>query len=131
MICLVSAFYSLSYIFHTRKLQSLNYFGFIYIFIVGRPTKMGPIRRKGIDLQVFCSVLVGNFIVMYLYKSTIRPCMEYCSHILGGTLRSHGLDLLDQVKKRVVTLSRRSGLSSDLQALSQVVLQVLLREMFL
>ena len=43
--------------------------------------------------------------------------MEYCSHICGGTLRSYGLDLLDRVQKRVVSLVG-SGLSSDLQDLS-------------
>ena len=33
--------------------------------------------------------------ILYLYKSTILPCMEYCSHIWGGASMSHGLDLLD------------------------------------
>ena len=42
--------------------------------------------------------------ILYLYKSTIRPCMEYCSHIWGGAPWSHVLDLLDRVKKRVVSL---------------------------
>ena len=42
--------------------------------------------------------------ILYLYKSTIRPCMEYCSHICGGALRSQGLDLLDRVQKRVLNL---------------------------
>ena len=42
--------------------------------------------------------------ILYLYKSTIRPYMEYCSHIWGGSPRSHGLDLLDRLQKRVVSL---------------------------
>ena len=42
--------------------------------------------------------------ILYLYKSAILPCMKYCSHIWGGAPRSHGLDLLDQVRKRVVGL---------------------------
>ena len=42
--------------------------------------------------------------ILHLYKSTIRPCMEYCSHIWGGAPKSHGLDLLDRVQKRVVNL---------------------------
>ena len=33
--------------------------------------------------------------ICYLYKCTIRPCMEYCSHIWGSAPRSHGLDLLE------------------------------------
>ena len=28
--------------------------------------------------------------IFYLYKSTIRPCMEYCTHIWGCALRSMG-----------------------------------------
>ena len=55
--------------------------------------------------------------ILYLYNSTIRPCMEYCSHIWGGAPRSDGLDLLDQVQKRVVSLVG-SGVSFDLRALS-------------
>ena len=39
---------------------------------------------------------------------------EYCSQH-GGAPRSHGLDLLDRVQKRVVS-SVGSGLSADLQA---------------
>ena len=56
-----------------------------------------------------------------LYKSKFRPCMEYCSHIWGGTSRSHGLDLLKRVQKQ--------GLPSDCQP--QLVLQVLLWEILL
>ena len=55
--------------------------------------------------------------ILYLYKSTIRPCMEYSSHIWGDAPRSHGLDLLHRVQNRVVRLVG-SGLSSGLQALS-------------
>ena len=51
--------------------------------------------------------------IFYLYKSTIRPCMEYCSHIWGGDPRSHGFDLLDRVHKQVVRLVG-SGLSSPM-----------------
>ena len=55
--------------------------------------------------------------ILYLYKSTIRPCMEYCSHIWGDAPRSHGIDLLDRVQKLVISLAG-SELSSDLQVLS-------------
>ena len=55
--------------------------------------------------------------ILYLYKSIIWLCMEYCSHIWGGAPKSHRLDLLDRVQKRVVSLVSY-GLSSDLPALS-------------
>ena len=41
--------------------------------------------------------------ILYLNKSTIRPGMEYCFYIWGGAPRSHGLDLLDRVQKRVIS----------------------------
>ena len=36
--------------------------------------------------------------ILYWYKSTILPCMECCSHIWGGTPRSHRLALLESVE---------------------------------
>ena len=41
---------------------------------------------------------------LYLYKATIRPCMEYCSQIWGGTPQSSCLDLLDSVQWRPLNL---------------------------
>ena len=55
--------------------------------------------------------------ILYLCNSTIWPCMEYCSHIWGGALRFYGLDLLDRVQTRVVSLVG-SELSAGLQSLS-------------
>ena len=55
--------------------------------------------------------------ILYPYKSTIPPCMDYCYHIWGGATRSHVLDLLDRVQKQVVSLVG-SGLSAGLQAKS-------------
>ena len=61
-----------------------------------------------------------SILYIQMYKSTIQPCMEYCSHIWGGAQSSHGLDLLDRVQKRVVRLVG-AGLSSDLQTLSHSI----------
>ena len=33
-------------------------------------------------------------VVLYLYKSTIRPCMEYCCHVWAGVPSCY-LELLD------------------------------------
>ena len=54
--------------------------------------------------------------ILHLYKSTIRPCMEYCCHIWAGAPASC-LDLLDKIQKRVVNLVGPI-LSSSLQPLS-------------
>ena len=37
-------------------------------------------------------------VALYLYKSTIQPCMEYCSHVRAGA-PSFYLELLDALQK--------------------------------
>ena len=39
-------------------------------------------------------------VALYLYKSTIHPCMEYCCHVWAGA-RSCYLDFLDELQKRI------------------------------
>ena len=39
-------------------------------------------------------------VALYLYKSTIRPCMEYCCHVWVGA-PSCCLDLFDKLQKRI------------------------------
>ena len=39
-------------------------------------------------------------IALYLYKSIIRPCMEYCCHIWAGAPSCY-LELFDKLQKRI------------------------------
>ena len=39
-------------------------------------------------------------VALYLYKFTIRPCMEYCCHVWAGAPNCY-LDLLDKLQKRI------------------------------
>ena len=39
-------------------------------------------------------------VALYLYKSTIRPCMEYCCHVWAGVPSCY-LDLFDKLQKRI------------------------------
>ena len=39
-------------------------------------------------------------VALYLYKSTIRPCIEYCCHVWAGAPSSY-LKLLDKLRKRI------------------------------
>ena len=39
-------------------------------------------------------------VVLYLYKSTICPCMEYCCHVWAGAPSCY-LELLDKLQKRI------------------------------
>ena len=38
-------------------------------------------------------------VALYLYKSTICPCMEYCCHVWAGAPSCY-LELLDKLQKR-------------------------------
>ena len=39
-------------------------------------------------------------VALYLYKSTIRPCMEYCFRVWAGAPNCY-LELLDKLQKRI------------------------------
>ena len=39
-------------------------------------------------------------VALYLFKSTIRPCMEYCCHVWTGA-PSFYLELLDKLQNRI------------------------------
>ena len=39
-------------------------------------------------------------VALYLYKSTIRTCMEYCCHVWAGAPSCY-LELLDKLQKRI------------------------------
>ena len=39
-------------------------------------------------------------VALYLYKSTIRPCMEYCCHIWAGAPSCY-LEFLGKLQKRI------------------------------
>ena len=51
------------------------------------------------SLDSFCKFLSPEF-VLYLCKSTIQPCMEYCCHVLAGGPCCY-LELLDKLQKRM------------------------------
>ena len=43
---------------------------------------------------------LSSEVALYLYKSTIRPCMEYCGHVWAGATSCY-LELLDKLLKRI------------------------------
>ena len=50
---------------------------------------------------LICSIkFLSPEVALYIYKSTICPCMEYCCHDWAGTPSCY-LELLDKVQKRV------------------------------
>ena len=54
--------------------------------------------------------------ILYIYKSTIRPCLEYCCHTWAGSPKCH-ISLLDKIQRRVFKLIGPE-LGSQLEPLS-------------
>ena len=55
---------------------------------------------KKIGALIHSMKFLSPEVALYLYKSIIRPCMEYCCHIWAGAL-SCNLELLDKLQKRI------------------------------
>ena len=55
-------------------------------------------------------------VALYLYKSTIRPCMEYCCHVWAGAPSCY-LELLDKLQKRICRIAGPS-LAASLEPLA-------------
>ena len=53
---------------------------------------------------------------LYLFKSTICPCMEYCCHVWAGTPSCY-LQLLDKLQKRICRITGPS-LAASLEPLA-------------
>lgn len=59
---------------------------------------------KSASMKVGSLLRARNYLtpesILYLYKSTIRPCIEYCCHIWGGA-PADSLNLLDRIQHRI------------------------------
>ena len=55
---------------------------------------------KKIEALIRSMKFLSPELALYLYKSTIRPCIEYCCHIRAGGPNC-GLKLLDKLQKRI------------------------------
>ena len=49
---------------------------------------------------IHCIKFLSPEVALYLYKSTINPCMEYCCHI-SAVAPSCYLEMLDKLQKRI------------------------------
>ena len=57
-------------------------------------------RNKEIGALIRFMKLLSPEVALYLYVSTIRPCMEYCCHIWACAPSCY-LKLLDKLQKRI------------------------------
>ena len=55
---------------------------------------------KKIEALLHSTKFLSPEIALYLYKSTIHPCMEYCCHMQAGTPSCY-LELLDKLYRTV------------------------------
>ena len=55
---------------------------------------------KKIGVLIRSMMFLSPEVALYLYKSTIRPCMEYCSHAWAGAPSCY-LELLDKLQKPI------------------------------
>ena len=67
-------------------------------------------------------------LALYLYKSTIRSCMEYCYHVWAGAPSCY-LDLLDKLQKRICStlgpsLAASLGLLGHRQNVASLVFSI-------
>ena len=61
---------------------------------------MAKTASKKIGAFICSMKFLSPEVALYLYKSTIWPCMEYCCHVWDGTLSCY-LDLMDKLPKHV------------------------------
>ena len=55
---------------------------------------------KKIGALIHSMKFLSPEVALYLYKSTIHPCMEYCCHVWAGAPSCY-LELLDKLQKRI------------------------------
>ena len=55
---------------------------------------------KKIGALIRSMKFLSTEVALYLYNSTIRPCMEYCCHVWAGAPNCY-LGLLDKLQKRI------------------------------
>ena len=63
-------------------------------------TSIAKTASKKIGALIFSMKFLSPEVALYLYKSTICPCMEYCCYVWAGAPNCY-LELLDKLEKRI------------------------------
>ena len=87
-----------------------------YIFSIAKTAS------KKIGALIRSMKFLSPEVALYLYKSTIRPCMEYCCHIWAGAHTCY-LELLDKLQKQICRTSGPS-LSASLEPLAHFIVEM-------
>ena len=83
---------------------------------IGILISIAKTASKKIGALIHSMKFLSPEVALYLYKSTIRPCMEYCCHVWAGA-PSCCLELLDKLQKRICRTVGHS-LASSLEPLA-------------
>ena len=78
---------------------------------------IAKIASKKIGALIRSMKFLSPEVALYLYKSTIRPCMEYCCHIWTGAPSCY-LELLCKLQKQICRTVGPS-LAASLEPLAQ------------
>ena len=102
----------------TLQLLSHNLVFLFHLISLGKFTSI-PLLNMHLKSLVSSSDPAGfsHLLTFYLYKSQIRPSLEYCSHVWGGVPKST-LCLLDKVQSKAIRLINNPNLTKSLQPLS-------------
>ena len=63
-------------------------------------TLLAKTASKKIEALIRSVKFLSPEVTLYLYKSTICPCMEYCCHVWAGVSSCY-LELFDKLQKRI------------------------------
>ena len=63
-------------------------------------TSIAKTASKKIGALICSMKFLSPEVALYLYKSTIRPCMEYCCHVWAGAPSCY-LELLGKLQKQI------------------------------
>ena len=89
--------------FIREEKSSFKMLGLTFSFKLGWGSHIISIAKtasKKIGALIRSMKFLSPEVSLYLYKSTIRPCMEYCCHVWAGAPSCY-LDLLDKLRKRI------------------------------
>ena len=89
-----------------------------HLFSLGKPTYTPLLNMHLRNLASSLEpVAFSHSQLLTIYKSQIRPSLEYCSHVWGGAPRS-SLRLHDNVQSKAILLINNQSLTKSLQSLS-------------
>ena len=77
---------------------------------------IAKIAFKKIGALIRSMKFLSPEVALYLYKSTVCPCMEYCYHIWAGAPICY-LELLDKLQKQICS-SVGPSLAASLELLA-------------